>query len=119
MSRFFEEWRVPRRRAIGANLQRDVEVEGNVSVTGSERMNWRRVLLVLSAVAIVLLSARPADAQLTFIKGAEITSNGPFPCPAGYYVHLLTYTGYFADPALPFPKTGDVTYVVAVAVNES
>jgi VCBS repeat-containing protein len=74
-------------------------------------------LSVLVFFAVALMSARPVSAQRGYFDGTW-TSNYTF-CPVtGNLVTVLnTYVGYYTDPNEPYPRTGDLGYVHAVAAN--
>ena len=75
----------------------------------------RRLPLLFLLCTVV--SAGTAQAQRAYFDGSW-QSNGTY-CPVtGTLVTVLnTYTGYFTNPSEPYPRTGDLGYVHAVAAN--
>ena len=70
-------------------------------------------------LCIALLCARPASAVAAYVDGVyqPLSATGAFCIPGT--VGLQTYASYLTDPAQPYPKTGDISYVRAVGVNVS
>jgi hypothetical protein len=72
---------------------------------------------LLALVAFAVLCARPAQAQGAFFDGNPLTISTPCSATGGQaYIILNVSTGYFTD-GTTFPKTGDIVYVRARAVN--
>jgi hypothetical protein len=79
-------------------------------------MAMQRVIVTLS-VCFALMSARPADAQRAYFDGSWQSNYTWCPVTGDLVTVLNTYAGYYTDPNEPYPKTGDLGYVHAVAAN--
>jgi uncharacterized repeat protein (TIGR02543 family) len=78
-----------------------------------------RRFVAFMAVWLTVFCFAQVRAQRAYFDG-NLQSNGTV-CPVSGIIEtvLQTRTGYFTDPSEPYPKTGDLAYVHAVATNVS
>lgn len=77
----------------------------------------RERLILALPLCFVLMSARQAEAQRAYFDGSWQSNYTMCPVDGTLVTVLNSYAGYYTDPNEPYPKTGDLGYVRAVAAN--
>jgi hypothetical protein len=78
-----------------------------------------RRFVAFMAVWLTVFCFAQARAQRAYFDGNLQSNNVVCPVSGILETVLQTRTGYFTDPSEPYPKTGDLAYVHAVATNVS
>ncbi len=71
------------------------------------------LLFLLAAMSY----AHPANAQRAYFNGGIQSNKTLCPVTSNEVTVVNTQAGYFTDPGEPYPKTGDLAYVHALATN--